>query len=147
MSLVEIARYQDVYEADLAAAFLESHGIRVAVTERFQTTIDPLMQRALGIRLLGAASMAAEAQALLARAAAGEFATPEGDDLTDMEPGTRVTGSVLALATFASGGFWGTSLPRRLRPLAWQGMLLSMMLFLAIMAVAALATQLALNPP
>lgn len=52
MSLVEIARYQDVYEADLAAAFLASHGVEVDVTERFQTTVDPLMQRALGLRLM-----------------------------------------------------------------------------------------------
>ena len=49
MSLVEIARFQDVYEADLAAAFLASHGVEVDVTERFQTTVDPLMQRALGL--------------------------------------------------------------------------------------------------
>ena len=33
MSLVEIARFQDVYEADLAAAFLASHGVEVDVTE------------------------------------------------------------------------------------------------------------------
>lgn len=39
MALVEIARFTDVYEADLAAAFLASHDIEVSVTERFQTTV------------------------------------------------------------------------------------------------------------
>ena len=67
MSLVEIARYQDVYEADLAAAFLASHGVEVDVTERFQTTVDPLMQRALGLRLMGRVDQADEARDLLAR--------------------------------------------------------------------------------
>ena len=58
MALVEIARFQDVYEADLAAAFLASHGVEVTVTERLQTTIDPLMQRARGSRLMAPAAMA-----------------------------------------------------------------------------------------
>lgn len=52
MALAEIVRFQDVYEADLAAAFLADRGIDVDVTERFQTTVDPLMQRALGLRLM-----------------------------------------------------------------------------------------------
>ena len=79
MSLREIARFADVYEAELAGAFLASHGIDVTVTERFQTTVDPLMQRALGIRLMAPASRIEEARALLARVHAGEFATEEGD--------------------------------------------------------------------
>ena len=79
MSLREIARFADVYEAELAGAFLASHGIDVTVTERFQTTVDPLMQRALGIRLMAPASTIEAARALLARARAGEFATEDGD--------------------------------------------------------------------
>ena len=90
MSLVEIARYQDVYEADLAAAFLASHGVDVDVTERFQTTVDPLMQRALGLRLMGRADQAAQARDLLARVRAGEFGLEEGDDLAPAAPGERV---------------------------------------------------------
>jgi hypothetical protein len=125
MSLVEIARFTDVYEADLAAAFLASHGVEVSVTERFQTTVDPLMQRALGIRLMAPAKSADEARSLLARAQSGEFAEPEGDDLDPAEPGTRTAGALMALLAFPVGGFWGTSLPRRFRPLAWQGMALS----------------------
>ena len=116
MSLVEIARFSDVYEADLAAAFLESHGIPVSVTERHQTTIDPLMQRALGIRILGAASNFEAARDLLARARAGEFATEEGDDLPERrDAGTRTAGTVMALMVAVAGAFWGTSLPRRTR--------------------------------
>ncbi|MBJ7448597.1 MAG: hypothetical protein JHC81_13780 [Brevundimonas sp.] len=147
MSLVEIVRFTDVYEADLAAAFLASHGIEVSVTERFQTTVDPLMQRALGIRLMGPASVAEQARDLLARARAGEFASEEGDDLDTVDGGTQAAGSVMALAAFATGGFWGTSLPRRFRPIAWQGMLLAGLLFGLIAGAVWLALELVLNPP
>jgi hypothetical protein len=147
MALVEFARFTDVYEADLAAAFLESRGIRVFVTERHQTTIDPLMQRALGIRLLGAPSNVEEARALLARARAGEFVNDEGDDIAPMNDGTRATGTLMAIAAFATGGFWGTSLPRRFRVPPWQGMLLAVLLFLAAALGVWWVTQLLLNPP
>lgn len=147
MALVEIARFTDVYEADLAAAFLASHGIEVSVTERFQTTVDPLMQRALGIRLMGPASVVAEARDLLARARAGEFATDEGDDLDTVDGGTQAAGSVMALAAFATGGFWGTSLPRRFHPIAWQGMMLAGLLFGLIAGAVWLFLELVLNPP
>lgn len=92
MALVEIERFTDVYEADLAAAFLASHGVEVSVTERFQTTVDPLMQRALGIRLMGPASVVAEARELLARARAGEFAADDGDDVDASTAGHRPPG-------------------------------------------------------
>lgn len=147
MSLREIARFADVYEAELAGAFLASHGIDVTVTERFQTTVDPLMQRALGIRLMAPASTVEEARALLARVRAGEFATEEGDDLEEMDGGTRAAGTVMALAAFAAGGFWGNSLPRRFRPVAWQGMLLVFAALVAAMIAIVLATELILNPP
>ena len=147
MSLVEIARYSDVYEADLAAAFLESHDIRVMVTERHQTTIDPLMQRSLGIRIMVAASNAEAARELLSLAQAGEFAEPDGDDIETTGAGTRVTTTLMALAAFAAGGFWGTSLPRRLRAPSWQGMLLSALLFSAILALVLIGQKLMLDPP
>ena len=147
MSLREIARFTDVYEAELAGAFLASHGIDVTVTERFQTTVDPLMQRALGIRLMAPASTIDEARALLARARAGEFATEEGDDLEEMDGGTRAAGTLMALAAFCTGGFWGNSLPRRFRPLAWQGMLLSMLGFAAVGLLVFLVLKLLLDPP
>ncbi|HYC99099.1 hypothetical protein [Brevundimonas sp.] len=151
MSLREIARFTDVYEAELAAAFLASHGIDATVTERFQTTVDPLMQRALGIRLMAPASLITEARALLARVRAGEFATDEGDDIPGMDGGTRTAGALMALAAFATGGFWGTSLPRRFRSPAWQGMLLAVAGLLAGLTAATFAVvivaKLLLDPP
>ena len=147
MSLREIARYTDVCEADLAAAFLASHGIEVSVTERFQTTVDPLMQRALGIRLMAPASVVAEARALLARVQAGEFATTEDDDLPEMTTGTRTAGTLMALAAFLTGGFWGNSLPRRFRVPPWQGMLLAAGLFAVAAAAVLIGAEMLLNPP
>ncbi|MBW8303477.1 MAG: DUF2007 domain-containing protein [Brevundimonas sp.] len=151
MSLREIARFTDVYEAELASAFLASHGIDATVTERFQTTVEPLMQRALGIRLMAPASRIEEARALLARAHAGEFATDEGDDPDEMDSGTRAAGTVMALAAFTTGGFWGNSLPRRFRPVAWQGMLISAVGLVIVLAGASLAfwffVNLVLDPP
>lgn len=105
------------------------------------------MQRALGIRLMAPASTIDEARALLARARAGEFATEEGDDLEEMDGGTRAAGTLMALAAFCTGGFWGNSLPRRFRPLAWQGMLLSMLGFAAVGLLVFLVLKLLLDPP
>ena len=147
MSLVEIARYSDVYEADLAAAFLESHDIRVTVTERYQTTLDPLMQRALGIRLMVAASHEETARALLSRVQAGEFAEADDDDIETTGPTTRATTTLMALAAYATGGFWGSSLPRRLRAPSWQGMLLSALLFSVVAGLILLVQKLVLDPP
>ena len=147
MSLREIARYTDVVEADLAAAFLASQGIDVTVTERFQTTVDPLMQRALGIRLMAPASVVPDARALLARVRAGEFATTEGDDLPEIADGTRAAGTLMALAAFFTGGFWGTSLPRRFRAPPWQGLLLATGLFVVAAAAFLIGAEMLLNPP
>lgn len=135
MALVEIVRFADVYEADLAAAFLASHDIEVLVTERFQTTVDPLMQRALGIRLMGREDQVAEARALLARARGGEFAAEEGDDIPPATDRTWAAGFLLAVATFATGGFWGNSLPRRFRAFPWQGFLLALALIIGLLVV------------
>ncbi len=78
---------------------------------------------------------------------AGEFATAEGDDLDDIDPGTRAAGSVMALAAFATGGFWGNSLPRRFRPIAWQGMLISMAVLTVATIVLAVVLLLLFDPP
>ena len=147
MSLREIARFADVYEAEVAAAFLQSHGIEVTVTERFQTTVDPLMQRAFGIRLMAPASMIEEARDLLARARAGEFAEADGDDIEPIDGGTRTAGTLLALLAGSTGAFWGVSLPRRFRPVAWQGMLLAAIGVFAVGLVVFLALEMLLDPP
>src|SRR5690606_36838699 len=119
-TLVEVARFTEVYEADLAAAFLSSHDIAVEVTERHQTTIDPLMQRALGLRLMVPQHQAEAAQALLRRVAAGEFAEADPDmdaedGLPDRDASTQVVGAGMALFITLTGRFVATSLPRRLR--------------------------------
>lgn len=123
MSFVEIARFTDVYEADLAAAFLASHDIEVSVTERFQTTLDPLMQRALGIRLMGYADDVDQARELLERARQVEFMEADGDDVPT-EPRARWAGRGIALFAIMVSGYPATSLPRRLRPLQIAGMLI-----------------------
>lgn len=142
MSLVEIARFTDVHEAGLARAFLSSQGVDTFLTEYHQTTIDPLMQRALGVRLLGIATVADEGRSLLARVRAGEFADPEPSDLAEaIAPDTRAVGTTLALFLGLAGGFWGVSLPRRLRPVHWAGL----SLILTLWAGAPVAALLWLN--
>jgi len=134
VALGETARLDDAYEADLAAAFPASHDIAATRPERFQTTLDPLMQRALGIRLLAPAPVVDEARRLLARAEAGEFASDDGDDIPSAAPAVRIGGSILALATAATGVFWGPRLPRRFRPFAWQGALWAALAVAAVCA-------------
>ena len=120
MNLVEITRFADVYEADLAASFLASHDIEVSVTERFQTTVDPLMQRALGIRLMGRATDAEKARLLLDRAQSGEFVV-DVDDAIVPSVKARWAGRGVALFSMMVSGYPSTSLPRTLRPLQIAG--------------------------
>jgi hypothetical protein len=84
---------------------------------------------------------------LLARVHAGEFATTDVDDPDTMDGGTRAAGTVLALAAFATGGFWGNSLPRRFRPIAWQGILLSITGLVAMAFAVMVIAKLLLDPP
>lgn len=153
MSLREIARFTDVVEADLAAAFLASRGIEVSVTERFQTTLDPLMQRALGIRLMAPSSVVSEARTLLARVHAGEFATEDGDDILPVGKRGYLIGALLFVSAFILGGteFWGSSLPRRFPTVPGHGYLLAVALTLAVFAGVLggswLIYNLLINPP
>ena len=121
MSLVEIARFDDIVRADLAAAFLADHGIDVDVTERHQTSVQPFMLRALGVRLLAPAHLAKPARDLLRRAEAGEFATPDDDPPAGPDAGTRTVATGMAVLLWAAGVFWRASMPRRLRPVHWIG--------------------------
>ena len=157
MALVEIARFTDVYEADLAAAFLSSHDIEVSVTERFQTTVNPMMQRALGIRLLGRADQAAEAHDLLKRVREGEFATDEGNDIPPVSDRGHLMGALLFVGAFLVVGpaFWASALPRRFPTVPWQGFLLAVALTIAVIVAAFVAIaggtrliyELLINPP
>ena len=64
--------------------------IDVTVTERFQTTVDPLMQRALGIRIMGAASNFEAARSLLDQETDGASQRWAGELLKDWK--LRVAG-------------------------------------------------------
>ncbi|MBU1325648.1 MAG: DUF2007 domain-containing protein [Alphaproteobacteria bacterium] len=121
MALTEVARFQDLVEGDLALAFLRAHGIEAELAGRGHASIDPVMQRALGVRIMAPEAQREEALALLARARAGEFATDEGDDLASRDAPAHAAGGLIALATAATGSFSGTSLPRRLKPVHWIG--------------------------
>lgn len=105
MSLQEIARYSDVYEAELAAAFLASRGIETSLAERHLTTMDPLMQRALGIRVMTSSSRVEEARSLLSRVRDGEFAGDDDDyDPIDRPEKRGLIVAALTMMAFLTGG-------------------------------------------
>lgn len=124
MTLTEIARFHDLVEGDLALAFLRAHGIEAEMAGRAHASVDPVMQRALGVRVMAPQAQRDEALALLARVRSGEFATDDGDDLASRDAPAQAAGGLMALATAATGGFSGTSLPRRLKPVHWAGFVL-----------------------
>lgn len=140
MAQVEVARFPDLYEAELAAAFLASHEIDAVVADRHLSTIDPLMQRALGgLRLMVPANQVPRARSLLDRVADGEFPNPEGDDIAKAEGGVGLSATVLA-ATALTGGMGGlaaTGLKGPLRPARIAGLLLisAIVLFSLLMLV------------
>ncbi len=117
---VEVARFQDIVEADLALAFLRAHGIDADLQGRAHVAVDPILQQVLGLRITAPASQHDLARALLARANRGEFAA-EGDDMESRDTTTQTSGSLLAVVSLAVGGYAGTSLPRRLKPVHWVG--------------------------
>ena len=88
MSPVVVARFPDVWEAELACSLLRSAGIDARLGEGAHAKVDPLIQQAVGwIRILAPADEADDAREILARAAAGEFAGDDPDDQPDRELG------------------------------------------------------------
>src|SRR5690606_3663428 len=88
MSPVVVARFADVWEAELACALLRSASIDARLGEGAHAKMDPLIQQAVGwIRILTPADDAEDARQILARAAAGEFATDDPDAGSDRELG------------------------------------------------------------
>lgn len=78
MSLVEIRRFADVNEAEIARGYLASQGVEAWVAGDQHARVDPLMQQALGwSRLSVAASDADQARALLE--AVGRAPPPDPD--------------------------------------------------------------------
>lgn len=73
--MMEVARFADVYEAEVAASFLAACGVQALVADRTMATMQPLLQTAVGgIRLLTPVGQAARATELLRMAASGVFA-------------------------------------------------------------------------
>lgn len=97
MSPVVVARFPDVWEAELACSLLRSAGIDARLGEGAHAKVDPLIQQAVGwIRILAPADEADDAREILARAAAGEFAGDGPDD----QPGRELGGPMRAAAMF-----------------------------------------------
>ena len=123
---VEIGRFHDLHEAELAAALLRSAGIRAEVADHHLIGVDPLMQRAVGgLRVMAPDDEAADARAILARVQAGEFVSDEPDDLPAAgDAPARDAGLALGVlaAPWAAAGMLGArrsvSTRRRYAPLA-----------------------------
>jgi len=123
MGRIEVARFHDVYEADLAVAFLRAEGIEAEVADRNLATVDPLMQRAIGgLRVMAPAHQADAASALLIRAKAGDFAEDEDPDpdpeSASVQGGQGITAAVLAALFFtgAQGAYAATGLKGAVSP-------------------------------
>lgn len=139
MSLGEIARFDDHYEASVAASFLRSHGIDVFVSDSNLSTMNPMMQRALGgIRVMAPAEQILRARDLLNRARTGEFRSEEGEPVVET-PRARLlsVGVILGLLVAGGGPFWGTSGLRRMRAVHWAGIALVGGLLLLVFAASA----------
>lgn len=99
----EVARFSDIYQAEVAAAFLVAHGVEAVVAERMVATVTPVLQTALGgVRVLAPADQARDALDLLARAHKGEFAEP-----AEPEPEAAEAGRVFPIVTAAAGLLMG----------------------------------------
>ena len=102
MSLAVVARFPDVWEAELACSLLRSAGIDARLGEGVHAKVDPLIQQAVGwIRILTPAAEADDAREILARVAAREFAVDEpaeqpGHDLRGPLRVAAMVGALLA---------------------------------------------------
>lgn len=126
---VEVGRFHDLHEAELAAALLRSAGIAAEVADHHLIAMDPLMQRAVGgLRVMTPPHQADDARAILDQAAAGAFAADEDDGPDDLPPAAPsavrdlgLMAGVLAAPWAAAGMLGGrrsVSRRRRLAPLA-----------------------------
>ncbi|MBA3999014.1 DUF2007 domain-containing protein [Brevundimonas sp.] len=123
---IEVGRFHDLHEAELAAGLLRSAGIRAEVADHHLIGMDPLMQRAVGgLRVMAPDDEAADARAILVRVQSGEFTSAEPDDLPAAgDVPARDLGLTLGVlaAPWAAAGMTGArrsvSVRRRYAPLA-----------------------------
>ncbi|WP_374275220.1 putative signal transducing protein [Brevundimonas sp.] len=111
MTLVVIARYDDLPAARMAESFLRDAGLEPSLADGVLTSIDPLLMRALGgVRLSVPSRDEAEARDLLARAEAGEFATPlPPEDAFDNDGPAVPRPLAVAMAVTMPEGAYGVS--------------------------------------
>lgn len=111
MPLVVVARYYDLPAARLAESFLRDAGLSPSVADDALTTMNPLFLRAVGgLRLSVLDTEVEAARDLLARAEAGEFATPlEPEDELDFAGPAVPRPAAIALALTAPEAAYGVS--------------------------------------
>ena len=89
--VLEVARFSTIPEAELAASFLQQHGVRAWLPDRDMATMNPDLLIAIGgVRVVTMTRQIVEARRIIARMRAGEFVdeTDEaGDWLIDHTPG------------------------------------------------------------
>ena len=89
--VLEVARFSTIPEAELAASFLNQHGVRAWLPDRDMATINPDLLFALGgVRVVTISDQIVEARQIIARMRAGEFvdeADESGDWMIDHTPG------------------------------------------------------------
>lgn len=80
--VLEVARFDNLAEAELVASLLRSHGIDATLPDRHHVTAaGPLAQRSFGgIRVVAPEHQIREARDLAARARRGEFAASAEED-------------------------------------------------------------------
>ena len=89
--VLEVARFSTIPEAELAASFLQQHGVRAWLPDRDTATMNPDLLFAIGgVRVVTTSEQIAEARRIIARMRAGEFidqAEESGEWLIDHTPG------------------------------------------------------------
>ena len=134
MSPVVVARFPDVWEAELACSLLRSAGIDARLGEGAHAKVDPLIQQAVGwIRILAPADEADDAREILARAAAGDFAGDDPDDQPDRALGGPMRAAAMAGALLAPEAALGILAGRR-PPSAWRTVGIGLVLLIVALA-------------
>ena len=89
--VLEVARFSTIPEAELAASFLQQHGVPAWLPDRDMATMNPDLLFAIGgVRVVTTSEQIAEARRIIARMRAGEFidqAEESGEWLIDYTPG------------------------------------------------------------
>lgn len=133
MSLVQIARYADLREAQVAAGMLRARGMYVVLPEEQITQTNFLLSQAVGgCRLCVAGEDAEEALALIAPHRLGDAAALDWKSHPDAV--TTAPSSIFWAIMDPTGGFaWG-SLRKRFTVTAFLGLLLGILVVAVFLA-------------